>query len=221
MDRGFRIFLIISFFLHILAGCLFYSFYIKNRITFKKEENKIIDIKMIKKSDFATHKNSQIESTGTGHQGLQDIITHTIQIDSINNQQSNPNNTINYSISSYNSLQTFKIDKNVNILNKNNIVEPNWDINDYSEGISFTNGEYRKLIAYDTTLLESFEFVSDNEMTLLLTINSEGHIENIDITESTGDMDNDRKISNIISTWRFEKGINLQRGILKLKYFLK
>ncbi len=221
MDRGFRLFLIISFILHILIGYIFYYYNIKNKISFKKEDNKIIDIKMIKKSSFVAQKKLQTEAVTNGHQGWQNTIRHTIQIDNNNMLLSNPDNLIHYSIETYNTLQTFKIDKNVNILNKNNIIEPNWDINDYSEGISFTNGEYRKLIDYDTSLLENFEFVSDNEMTLLLTINSEGYIENIDITESTGDVDNDRKITGIISTWRFEKGINLQRGILKLKYFLK
>jgi TonB family protein len=63
--------------------------------------------------------------------------------------------------------------------------------------------------------------ISDQECTLLLTVNESGYITNIEIVKSTEDQLLDEKIISIVGNWKFEAGASLQKAMLKLKYFIK
>ena len=90
-----------------------------------------------------------------------------------------------------------------------------------TDGLTFSDGEARRLIEYDTEAIKSLNLISDQECTLLLTVNENGYIANIEIIKSTDDQLLDDTIVSIIGNWKFEQGISQQKAMLKLKYFIK
>lgn len=219
MDKRFRLFLILSLFLHTLAFYLFYEKFLTKRITFKKEETKIINIKLTKQVPQELISSNENNASALASTGIVNRIRNQISIElkegiavSVNESMYNYNNYTHKSVSSFR--------RNTNILNRDNIKDPKWNIEEINEGISLTDGNFRKLIYYDKSELESFKILSNNEISLLITINRDGFIENAVIERSSGDADKDRQIIRIVSAWKFEEGETSDRGVLRLKYFL-
>lgn len=225
-QKRFRYCLLLSIIFHILLLFLIHRFFLKRGISFRQEEDKIVSVQLVKtavkQNSVSEGENKHIQRPETAS-GFKNSIQPNLQLEPLKQALSFPTKTEE---TKWHSGSYFK--------KKFSAAPPTSDLYDSpndlfeptapslaEEGITFTEGESRKLLFYDTEKIRQLKFISDKECRLLLSINENGYITTIELIESTGDLLLDNEISSIVGNWIFEKGAVPQKAILKLKYFIK
>lgn len=226
-EEHLRYYFIVSIFIHAAIFLLFYFFFFQKKVSFRTEENKIVNVKLVKAPPESVRNksvNEQIAKPKT-ISGFKNVITNLPKLSQVlpdNTGLSKKTTHYNQSKSNY-SVQKFK--NNFTAASQlydseNDFNEPAMKFEENSE-LTFSDGEARKLLEYSTDEIKSLNMISDQECTLLLTINENGYITNIDIIKSTEDQQLDDAIVSVIGNWKFEPGTNSQKAMLKLKYSIK
>lgn len=222
MKKDFKIFLIISIFIHIGIGAFSYKMLFREKITFNKEETKIVNIQLVKNFKKNTAISHDKTNTPSYSKGMKNSIKQNVKIGFKTLAVYQGVNTEEKSHDLKNNIEKLKLHTPTpDIFKDENIIEPQWSQPQIDNGLSFSDGNSRALKVFDVTELKKIVYISDNEITIDIFISSDGNIENAQIEQSTGDPENDIKILNIISTWQFEPGEKSQKGKIKLKYFIK
>lgn len=222
-----RYYFILSIFIHVIIFFLFYYFFLQKKVSFRTEENKIVNVRIVKtppKSAKNLSNDGQISKPKT-ISGFKNMIQNRPKLAQISPQKTGFSKKIAPYKESKSSHFSQEFRKNFAAASKlydseNDINEPTMKFAE-TDGLTFSDGEARRLIEYDTEAIKSLNLISDQECTLLLTVNENGYIANIEIIKSTDDQLLDDTIVSIIGNWKFEQGISQQKAMLKLKYFIK
>ena len=222
-----RYYFMFSIFIHVAIFIAFYYFFFQKKVSFRSEENKIVNVKLVKtapKTAKTVSNDGQISKPKT-ISGFKNTIQNYPKIQQISTEGTEVLKRIElYKPSAGgHSTQEFRW----NSASVSEFYESESDLNEpvmeFAEdnGLTFSDGESRQLVEYDTEAIKSLNIISDQECTLLLTVNESGYITNIEIVKSTEDQLLDDKIVSIVGNWKFEAGTSLQKAMLKLKYFIK
>lgn len=222
-----RYYFIFSVFIHICIFMLFYYFFLQKKVSFRTEENKIVNVKIVNAPPKSAKRNpndGQVSKPKT-ISGFKNMIQTRPKLSQISPQKMGLSKKIAYYKQSKSNHSTQEFHKNVIATsqlydNENDLNEPVMEFAE-NNGLTFSDGEARRLTEYDTEAIKSLNLITDQECTLLLTVNESGYITNIEIIKSTEDQLLDDTIISIIGNWKFEPGTSLQKAMLKLKYFIK
>ena len=222
-----RYYFTFSIFIHVAIFVVFYCFFFQKKVSFKSEENKVVNVKLVKTAPKAAKNVSnegQISKPKT-ISPFRNTIQNYPKMQQISVEGTDVLKRIElYKTSeSSHTMQDFRWDSAKTsefYENENDLNEPVMEFAE-DDGLTFSDGESRQLVEYDTEIIKSLNIISDQECTLLLTIHESGYITNIEIVKSTEDQLLDDKIISIVGNWKFEVGTSLQKAMLKLKYFIK
>lgn len=218
---------IVSIFIHAAIFILFYFIFLQKKVSFRTEENKVVNVKLVNappESVKSKTADGQIAKPKT-ISGFKNVINNLPKLSQVSPDNAGlSQKTISYdqSKSNYSALE-FKTNFTAASQlydSENDFNEPEMDFAENS-GLTFSDGEARRLLEYDTDSIKSLNIISDQECTLILSVNENGYITNIDIMKSTEDQQLDEAIVSVIGNWKFEPGANSQKAMLRLKYFIK
>lgn len=226
-EEHLRYYFVVSIFIHAAIFLLLYFIFFQKKVSFRTEENKIVNVKLVKtppESIKSKAADGQIAKPQTisGFKNVINNLPKLPQISPDNAGLSGKTVSYNQSKSSY-SAQEFRTNFTAAAQlydSENDFNEPEMDFAK-DNGLTFSDGEARVLLEYNTDAIKSLNMISDQECTLLLTVNENGYITNIDIIKSTEDQQLDDAIVSIIGNWKFEPSASSQKAMLKLKYFIK
>jgi outer membrane biosynthesis protein TonB len=226
-DGHLRYYFIFSVFIHVIIFLLIYYFFIQKKVSFRTEENKIVNVKLVKtppKSAKNVSNEGQIAKPKT-ISGFKNIIQSRPKLSQATPVRDGMTKKIATYQHSKSHHSTQKFTKNFTAAaqlydSENDLNEPVMEFAQ-DDGLTFSDGEARKLVEYDIQAIKALNLISDQECTLLLSVNESGYITNIEIIKSTNDQLLDQTITSIIGNWKFEAGSSLQKAMLKLKYFIK
>lgn len=226
-EEHLRYYFIVSIFIHAAIFLLFYFFLFQKKVSFRTEENKIVTVKLVKappESVRSKSANDQIAKPKT-ISGFKNVINNLPKLSQVLPDNAGlSQKTIHYN-QSKSDYSARKFRNNFTAAtqlydSENDFNEPTMSFEENSE-LTFSDGEARKLLEYSTDEIKSLNMISDQECTLLLTINENGYIANIDIVKSTEDQQLDDAIVAVVGNWKFEAGARSQKAMLKLKYSIK
>ncbi len=217
-------FLIISCFLHIIIIFFLSSYFKKNELELnfqdrsinieigKMKKNEIKKLYKLKKSKIGEVKNIQ------GYKGFvkEKKIDQTVDFVIDESKYSFNNENLEAKIFKYEKKNLFKNEdfskytkKEIESLYKN-------------DGLLFLDGEKRGLINNYIQELKSLNIEINVRFKAKLEIDKNGDITKIEIIESSGDIDKDNSIVEILKKWKFEESNRLtQFVIVELKYLLE
>lgn len=226
-EEHLRYYFIVSIFVHAVIFILFYFIFFQRKVSFRTEENKVVNVKLVKappESMKSKAADGQISKPKT-ISGFKNVIDNLPKLpQELPNNAGLPKNKVSYDQSKI-SYSTREFKKNFAAAaqlydDESDFNEPEIDVAE-NDGLTFSDGEARRLVEYNTDSIKSLNIISDQECTLLLTINENGYITNIDIVKSTEDQQLDEAIVSVIGNWKFEPGASSQKAMLRLKYFIK
>lgn len=226
-EEHLRYYFIVSIFIHAAIFLFFHLFLFQKKVSFRTEENKVVNVKLVNAPPESIKNKSADEQIAAPKtmSGFKNVIGNLPKLSQVlpdNAELSKKHIRYNQSKSNY-SAREFKNNFTAAAQlydSENDFNEPAMKYEENSE-LTFSDGEARKLLEYSTDEIKLLNIISDQECTLLLTINENGYIANVDIVKSTEDQQLDDAIVSVIGNWKFEPGASSQKAMLKLKYSIK
>ncbi|MCG8568686.1 MAG: hypothetical protein MJB14_00965 [Spirochaetes bacterium] len=224
MENHFLGWLIISIFIHIVLLVLVFRFINQNTLNFKRQESKVI-ITVLNNQNINITKNkwkSSNETVSVKENNFQNNLEKLyIPLESTSLVEKQKK----YSYKSQKiSNKQFTQDSPIG-LSETDFIDDNIETEISSlenQPIQFEKGKVRKLLNSNLGELADLEIEFATDCKLEIHINSDGYIVHSEFLVSTGALQNDLKIQELVKQWIFETSdLPEQKAIIILKYYIK